>query len=557
MRKIKNILEDLRSVFVPGSAGDNKESLEDVIKRAQNLVAEGLREKACEVLKRALDEAEEKGDSLLAERILKELIEIDPGNPDYYCRLGELYEVCGRVGESVQVYGSGLENTGAARFKAKIRRLSTCADETCGGELAKLMLDLFPGREGVFAKQWIFPDGEVGYIPVERNLSASVLMKHLKGEETVGIYVVRRNNTVKLIAFDVDVKKHLFKEPVVVGSDLFHEILDFAGVIKRKLSQLGMPSYLEYSGAKGIHLWVFLNKSTPCREAFDFCKSLLSDVEVPHFLHVDFFPRQPFVKQNGYGNLIKLPLGIHRKTGIRSCFLNDDGTTVEQPLEFLLSVEKTSLPRVIAVPFDIQAPVMSEAQDEKEDAEPEEDFTPFKDTEFISVVNNCKVLNELVNKAVSGQELTEEEISVITYTLGNLTSGNRIVNFLFDANGRVPEDCRLKNRLNGYPMSCSKIRKKLGLSWDFCSCEFSEVHRYPSPINFAVKEFKGPKDIQGLITEYIRLKEQVGVIQHKIGEVEGELLKFFEESGVECVRTAVGVVRMIDKDGRKTFVLEV
>ena len=36
------------------------------------------------------------------------------------------------------------------------------------------------------------------------------------------------------------------------------------------------------------------------------------------------FPKQIKVVEGGFGNLVKLPLGVHRKTGQRSYFLDDN-----------------------------------------------------------------------------------------------------------------------------------------------------------------------------------------------------------------------------------------
>ena len=71
----------------------------------------------------------------------------------------------------------------------------------------KLFLNLFQGREGVFARQWL---GGQGYSPVrpERSINADDILSHIRSTETYGIYPIRKDNTVKLICFDVDLPKN-------------------------------------------------------------------------------------------------------------------------------------------------------------------------------------------------------------------------------------------------------------------------------------------------------------------------------------------------------------
>ena len=62
----------------------------------------------------------------------------------------------------------------------------------------KLFLNLFQGRDGVFARQW--GDGQ-GYSPVrpERSINADDIALHIRGAETYGIYPIKKDNTVELV----------------------------------------------------------------------------------------------------------------------------------------------------------------------------------------------------------------------------------------------------------------------------------------------------------------------------------------------------------------------
>ena len=67
-------------------------------------------------------------------------------------------------------------------------------------------LEIFSGREDCFARQWADKkEGKQGYVPVRRPMGAEDVEDHLKGRKTYGIYLLRRDATVKTAVMDVDV----------------------------------------------------------------------------------------------------------------------------------------------------------------------------------------------------------------------------------------------------------------------------------------------------------------------------------------------------------------
>ena len=521
---------------------------------ARIFVKLGLIEKAIEAWEKALEVASEEGNASASERCLVNLIKFSPNNPAYYIRLGEVYESLGEKEKAYETYKLGHENTGHERLKALMRLTQSrkAPGEKEKLELAKTILHLFAGREGVFAKQWVSPEGKTGYSPVKRDLRTFDIIKHLEGKLTIGVYVVRRNNTVKFIVFDIDIGKHISREPALPGTKAYRKTLDVALKLKRLLGSKGIPSYIEYSGFKGMHVWIFLKKSVKASIAYNFCRRILSDLEVPFDISVEFFPKQKQVDEEGFGNLVKLPLGKHQKSGIFSRFVDDSGCEIKNTLDFLRNIRKADTETITAI---------SQSTDYSEEnipASSSEEFNLYADEEFVRVINNCTVLKELVDKALSGAKLNKEEISIIIYTLGNLTNGDKIVNTIFERNGKVPQEHMLKSRLKGYPTSCSKIRKKLGLPENHCRCEFPGVPRYSTPLNFAVTPNNTlSQDIQAVVMEYIQLKEQMGRLKERLEQLEGEIVRFFESTGTSELRTSAGTFKMLKENGRRTFVLEV
>jgi TOTE conflict system primase-like protein len=153
---------------------------------------------------------------------------------------------------------------------------------------------LFRGREDVFAEQQ--EDGS--YRPVLRPLTPEDVYAHVNGRATYGIYTTTPNDTVKFIVFDIDT---MDPDPRIR--------------IETALRELGVADHgiLEFSGRKGFHIWLPFQSYQPAAVAYRAGRAVLQRAGVL----CEVFPKQATVGE-GYGNLIKLPLGVHRVSSGKS-----------------------------------------------------------------------------------------------------------------------------------------------------------------------------------------------------------------------------------------------
>ena len=98
------------------------------------------------------------------------------------------------------------------------------------------------------------------------------------------------------------------------------------------LNQLNIPHAIEFSGRRGYHVWIFFNRPLPA----SFVMKLMPLITIKQNPKLsatgesdfyEFFPKQATTSNKGLGNLIKLPLGLHRVSEKRSYFI--DNTTFE------------------------------------------------------------------------------------------------------------------------------------------------------------------------------------------------------------------------------------
>ena len=176
--------------------------------------------------------------------------------------------------------------------------------------LAAGLAATFIQRRDLYAQQ--LADGS--FVCVHKPLEDAHLVAHLQGEITLGAYVLDPSSQARYIVLDADEETHM--------AALARMAAD--------LADQGVPAYLEES-RRGGHLWLFFAKPIPGKDARLFGLRLL---ESHNLSWVELFPKQPTLT-SGPGSLVRLPFGVHRKTGRRYGFITPErqplaGTLIEQ-----------------------------------------------------------------------------------------------------------------------------------------------------------------------------------------------------------------------------------
>jgi hypothetical protein len=185
-------------------------------------------------------------------------------------------------------------------------------NESPDAEKLALLWSLFGARSDVHATRWESAStGKSGWSPATRGgwskrrsakdylqLTDEVLLGHLRGESTVGVYPLLRGDTCALLACDFD--KGSWALDALAYLDACHAN--------------GVPAALERSrSGNGGHVWVFFDGPVPASEARAMGAALLRQAmtaraELDLSSYDRFFPSQDFLPRAGFGNLIALPL---------------------------------------------------------------------------------------------------------------------------------------------------------------------------------------------------------------------------------------------------------
>ena len=154
------------------------------------------------------------------------------------------------------------------------------------------------------------------------------MQAHLQGELTLGAYVLDSDSRARYIVFDADTDAQMGQLEAMAKS----------------LSAEGVPSYLEDS-RRGGHLWLFFTWPVQGKEARAFGRGL---AEIHALADTEVFPKQDQLS-GGPGSLIRLPFGVHQKSGERYGFINFDG----EPLAPTLSEQILALSSPQVVPEEM------------------------------------------------------------------------------------------------------------------------------------------------------------------------------------------------------------
>jgi tetratricopeptide (TPR) repeat protein len=540
---------------------------------------------------------EERGEVERALECAERRMQLLPSHPEAAAALVDLLTATGRLERARAVLaGATLPEETRAALAARILATARLdqddgapdeapVEEFTDGDAVRFA-HLFAGRENVYARQWVGPGGEGGYSPVREPFTVQVARNHLLGSITVGTYLLRLDDTVTFFALDLDLTKRAIaraRGSVAEARRLKDLVARAARRLQEALAAVGIPALLEDSGYKGHHLWAFLEQPEPARVVRQFGELFVrACAPAAPELALEFFPKQDRA-EGSVGNLIKLPLGIHRRSGRRSRLLRADGSPERDPHGTLQRHPRVSRATLHAAIIALKTRSAGTAPSTGLEGGPTEDegscavdpgaFLPAPpawtsadfDThpEIATILRHCPVLDALRLKVERHRRLTHEERVVLQHTLGHSSAGVLAVNFLFDACADVPPGARLQSPLAGNPISCPKIRKRIphvtaGVP---CNCLFDFAPgRYPTPrlhllrpgipLAPATPMAEARWDPADRVRTLRALRVRQREIETELGRVEADLVAYLERSGVCAIPLDDGCLRLVQAEGQ-------
>ncbi|UKJ06131.1 DEAD/DEAH box helicase [Solitalea lacus] len=307
----------------------------------------------------------------------------------------------------------------------------------------ELFKSLFKGREDVFAIRWE-KGNKSGYMPAYSfdpyrfrmhkakggtlqnypdksflPFTNEQIVKHLNGEQFIGLYPLLTDNTSWFIVADFD------ESNWIISSKKFIEACE----------EVSIPAYLERSrSGNGGHVWVFFDKPFPAYKSRMVMMTLLTSSGIVSVFDKNtsfdrLFPNQDYLSGKGLGNLIALPLHLTSGQKENSCFI-DPGTQTPyaDQWQFLQNIQRVSI--------DHLEKIYSNLINSKQ-------YAPIDNSELIITLNNTVQLNKnAINQTLSS--FLKEELNflnteyIIKKNSGRITFGtNRYFRFISEEGNKI------------------------------------------------------------------------------------------------------------------------
>lgn len=200
-------------------------------------------------------------------------------------------------------------------------------------------------------KAWQHTDG--AYYPDRTPITRADLNAHVAGTKTLGHYLLGTDNKCKFACFDIDLNvdglwdgepykpREEFANPdSPYREGLIGQLASTAEVLARHAHKiLGVDVAISFSGAKGCHVYLL----TGLDIAADVRAAAVTVLEAVGLWHptrgqnfygsdnpesaytIEVFPKQDTLDSKDLGNLLRLALGINRKSGKPGLFLRVGG----------------------------------------------------------------------------------------------------------------------------------------------------------------------------------------------------------------------------------------
>lgn len=156
-----------------------------------------------------------------------------------------------------------------------------------------------------------------------------LLSEMLRRKGSAGCYQQARGGLIKWLCLDFDCKQK--DNPPV---DELNEFIQ--AKVLTKLDSLGITYLTEFSGRRGIHIWIIFYEKLSKKMGYDILQEILKGITFDESkFGLDKFPATDSAKGNKVGKQVKFPLSVHRSGAQSFLFEREIDKTIVQKSDFL------------------------------------------------------------------------------------------------------------------------------------------------------------------------------------------------------------------------------
>lgn len=243
-----------------------------------------------------------------------------------------------------------------------------------------------------------------GYNSIQQPVSQELIEEHLQHKLTLACYPVVGDKCI-LGCIDIDYDKSVEftdeaqKECSKLASDLAG-VLEDIGIRRQQV-------YGESSGRRGIHMWIFFDApvlASQVRSVLKHCiDQLKKEIKLPEHFDIEYFPKQDQVPEEGLGNCIKVPFGIHQVTKKPTYLYDYNGNRLDAENLHLNTIGTGQWQRILRTVRIV----------------PEAANLPVIEKDITQLFNKCEFIKEWYNKPDKIPYNTWLGIGTIFYQFGD------------------------------------------------------------------------------------------------------------------------------------------
>ena len=308
---------------------------------------------------------------------------------------------------------------------------------------------LFLNRHHYHGEQRIGKDGRVRYRnAIPGSLDLPRVYYALKGKRTYASYGMDRKGRSRWSVIDLDIPRTMRREieetkdeelRAKLEKHAWRTIHHMSYQLMGEVRHLGLTPVPIFSGQKGVHLYILLNRSIPvekCVRLGQLLKWLTQQIQdrselagVFDYLAVESYPCESDLRvilNGGIPHLVKIPLVKHLGSGRFSCFLDPDDLEKHLPNSHLWEIEPDDPDKVFDILESFEGEIEEAlAHSRLHPVEAEPTNHPTAEPYFRKtipdgpkkVIEGCAVIGQLVKKVMNQHHLTHEERLFILFNM--------------------------------------------------------------------------------------------------------------------------------------------
>ncbi|GFR36591.1 non-homologous end-joining DNA ligase LigD [Thermobrachium celere] len=371
---------------------------------------------------------------------------------------------------------------------------------------------------------YVFDEKLNEYLKINNSIDENIIKNHLNGIIAVSIRLDKINGTSNILVFDIDCNENL------------EEAYNVAKGIKLVLKDKGYTSYIEFSGKKGYHVWVFFDEFYSLKIINKLADEVVKSVDTKSCV-IETKPKEVVLSESE--NCIKLPLGIHPITKKRSTFIDLEDVNDIVKNTILFDVEKSS----------------DWIEGIKE-----------KYPEAYKIINNCSVIKKIILLGLNKRNLSHFDRLILLYNFAFIDKGSEFIHYYMSNLDNYSYNITEKyiSRAPERPISCKKIKEYLKDTnyVDVCECKFEISDGfYPTPVLHSdISSFSNQALImkaKSFFKELSDLKNEREELDKKIKSIEKKLNNIFNVMNTNEIDIEIGKLKRIDKDGNISWIIEI